>query len=139
VLIEVKNYSRTGPRDEIDKFERDTDSCRAAIGLMVSLDQSIQGKRRVDVERVGNRLHAFICISNSDMLLIALVVRALLATQCVFQKSRQAEHFNALATTINDHCQQTIAEVARYAKYNAKHYKSIESIMRDLPNLGSEL
>lgn len=83
-MIESKNYSKTVPKDEVDKFERDLDYCRASIGLMISLEQSIQGKRRVDVERSGNKLLAFLTITNNDMSIVGIIVRALLATQCVF-------------------------------------------------------
>ncbi len=85
-MIESKNYSKTVPRDEIDKFERDLDSCHASIGLMISQGQPIQGKRRVDVERSGNKLLAFLTINNNqtyssaDMSAVGVIIRALLAT-----------------------------------------------------------
>ena len=40
-MVESKNYSRTVPRDEVDKFERDLQQSRASIGIMVSLGHSI--------------------------------------------------------------------------------------------------
>ncbi len=41
MVVESKNYSRTVPKDEVDKFERDLEQSRANIGIMISLGHSI--------------------------------------------------------------------------------------------------
>ena len=41
MIVESKNYSRTVPRDEVDKFERDMEHSRASLGVMLSLGHTI--------------------------------------------------------------------------------------------------
>ena len=73
---------------EVDKFISDLMGSTASIGLMVSLKSNIRGKRRVDVHREKNKLVGFVVISSeSDLVGIGVIVRSMMATQCVFVQS----------------------------------------------------
>ena len=50
-MIECKNYSAAVDQREVDKFESDAKVSGAHLALMISIQSSIKGKRRVDVSR----------------------------------------------------------------------------------------
>ncbi len=90
MLLECKNYAQTVEQREIDKFMSDLMASKASIGLMISLKSNIRGKRRVDVHREKTKLVGFVVIgSEADLAGIGVVVRSMMATQCVFTQSNE--------------------------------------------------
>ena len=87
-MVECKNYSAAVDQREVDKFESDAKTSGAHLALMISIQSSIKGKRRVDVSRQEDRLLGFaVCQSESDMSGIGVMIRSMLATQCIFKSA----------------------------------------------------
>ncbi len=50
LLIEVKNYSKTVDKKEVDKFLTDVNTTTCECGIFISFEQRIAGKSRISFE-----------------------------------------------------------------------------------------
>ena len=65
-MIEVKNYTNVVPTKEIDKFKRDMLKHGAKIGIFISLNSGITGKKRFHIETLNNK-QKILYIPNSGL------------------------------------------------------------------------
>jgi hypothetical protein len=81
-MIEVKNYSNVIPTKEIVKFKRDMIKNGSKIGIFISLNTGITGKKRFDIETLNHK-QKILYIPNSGLDGSAIVWSVLLGRELV--------------------------------------------------------
>lgn len=81
-MIEVKNYSNVIPTKEIVKFKRDMIKNGSKIGIFISLNTGITGKKRFDIETLNHK-QKILYIPNSGLEGSAIVWSVLLGRELV--------------------------------------------------------
>ncbi len=55
ILVEVKTYSRNVPTAEVDKFQRDLNTCSCDAGIFISLTSGIAHKKKLETSMCGDK------------------------------------------------------------------------------------
>ena len=80
MMFEIKNYKNVIPKKEIDKFKRDMKKCGHKIGIFISLNSSIVGKKRLEIENINDK-QKIIYIPNSGIQGIPIIWAILLGKE----------------------------------------------------------
>ncbi|VVU95123.1 hypothetical protein CPAV1605_848 [seawater metagenome] len=111
VLVEIKNYTATVKKDEVDKFKYDMKFNNINFGLFISLKSSIQGHSQLDYEKMihNNKEYNMVYVSHIDMD-TTKIDAALLVLNKLFELENQKSHTDLdwIHAQINAHFQELI-------------------------------
>jgi len=102
-LVEVKLYSSSVPRSEVEKFQRDLRAKAATGGLFISLTSKISGKKSLEYcqEHVRGRTIPVLYLYSNDSDMLILCAGLILEVQRMESHEAIAKDLTSLGTSVN--------------------------------------
>jgi hypothetical protein len=140
IMVEVKNYARAVPTEELTKFKRDLERVVPAAGLFVSMNSQIRGKQPYTLERwwIGGKWTpvAIVQCTHTDMIIAA--VESLLHSLesagpervAVDHLAEKLQHAQSCAAALRDDLQQSGATINTALWRSASSLSALEHSIR---------
>ena len=136
-LVEIKNYSSTVKKEEIDKFEYDLKYNNIHFGLFISLKSSIQGHSQLSYQKMvhdDKEFHmVFVSHLSNEMSKLDASILVLNKLYEINKDSSNHTNLDWIQNQINSHFKELI-KVSEKTSFLKDNYLSMESTIKNSLN-----
>lgn len=136
VLVEIKNYTSTVKKEEIEKFKYDMKFNNIDFGLFISLKSSIQGHSQLDYEKMihNNKEYNMVYVSHIDMETTKIDAALLVLTK-IFELEGQTKKLDIewIHEQINSHFKELVL-ISERTSFLKDNFLVMESTIKNSLN-----